>query len=155
MRLTTLKNPDTGEQRKRIRLNALPSRYSPSNDLATRSFWGTSREMFDLFKQGRRIVLGMLMIEPGYTPSWGTEYVHAYFDTAENFEAGPKTMARIIEKMLVAGSEGEAAVSSIHGETLRWLNTGKHVVVEAPCGAVYRVTVGELQRVLETLPELG
>lgn len=148
MRLTTLKNPDTGEQRKRIRLNAVPSRFSYSNDLSAREFWTRDGETFDLFKQGRRIVLGMLIVEHDYAGD------PAYFDTAENFEAGPKTLARIIERMLVTGSEGKVAVSSIHGETLRWLNTGKHVVVEAPCGAVYRVTVGELGRVLEALPQL-
>ena len=149
MRLTTLKNPDTGEQRKRIRLNAVPSRFSHSDDLAAREFRTQDGETFDLFKQGRRIVLGMLIVEPAYAAGES-----AYFDTAENFEAGPKTLARIIERMLVTGSEGKVSVSSIHGETLRWLNTGKHVVVEAPCGAVYRVTVGELGRVLEAMPQL-
>lgn len=139
MRLVTVKD------RPKLALNARHPDYAYRPTIESATFEGNGwRATYDVFKHGRRIAVGTLDI---YWPEDGPE-------ADVNFEAGPKTFRRIVE-LLLSETAGEVGVVSAHGEKLAWRQKGRHVIVQAPCGQVARVTKDELRRVLTGLDNLA
>lgn len=95
---------------------------------------------YDIFKHGRRLAVGD---------------VEDYGDGPEldvRFEAGPKTLARILERAL-EGKDGSEILpyDAGYNAPLQFRSSGQYLIWRAPCGQVARVTKAEAQRLLDAL----